>query len=937
VEAAAKASAGATLVEDCDAVQLRALVPAAHGTAQKGEAEGEAQRQAEVALFASLPLPAKGRQGMPPEAALSKEERGVERTELHHYSKFAPPVLDASMQLRTMAQAINAADPSRGAKDETGWQLCDRLWTEEHSATLMAQVITAARASSLRPLELSTYHARDDVLMLAFHKPVPASREATATWRCAVHDLLSRKFGDWHAWLLPGRDGAEVPPPPRSPAGGSLYDLLRPAAASLLTTSSSHYPSDHMVVCLTSSAEGAEATLQCLHGFFCRFWQQAATPPPDGLDRAPAELALTFEGTAVRAVAGCAADGAWRIAVGSDTGQEAAVTSEGEVTLLPPPPWSDGRTTAPRAAAATLTLTGLRAAGLVVVDAAGAPLGAPYVRVRVLGVEEESAAATPAAAAAAAELEWEGELLRLPLEEGGPRPARLLVELWDRDWQAGEDGGGPLATAEVVLPADAEAGEVAELALSPREDMGEALVAASLSFGFALTNSDSAAPPPRVAPPPREVARRVLPSGAVLRSLDDGSRTLYLRSGNVGVCAGAEGPHAHSWISTNLAGLRAGTRPDGEEFYLPPLAVAPSSDPVTHHVITTRADGTLVLVREDGSRVCQFVDGTVIESSEEAESSHGTRGEVVVRCEGLPSVLSNLKTGEVAVAMHDGVRLVRTCPKSTGAVTVHHPDGSSLSLEAGGRAELKPASLATLARAGTEEDATTTGCYHFELLTGEMRTADHEGNKFEVRLGSDHHVQLVLKDDLAGDSDTAADESATAADDPGWCHPPRLLLCRPDGSGAELWRHADVSAFLHARAAGVEAGVAQVQQLPFPADPDALVQTYVWRDAMTLRNAAEIEAAATSDAHRIIGLRPKLPPCLEERTLLRHRRLIKREPLSAAERGVLETELAAMGAWRDGEEEKATELHVVDTRSAEEKAAEAQVQLLLEADVASSA
>ena len=149
-----------------------------------------------------------------------------------------------------------------------------------------------------------------------------------------------------------------------------------------------------------------------------------------------------------------------------------------------------------------------------------------------------------------------------------------------------------------------------------------------------------------------------------------------------------------------------------------------------------------------------------------------------------------------------------------------------------------------------------------------------------------------------------------------------------------LLRHADVRPFL--RAQGVEEGVAQEQQLPFPADPDATVHTFVWRDATTLRNAAETEAAATSDAHTI-GLRPKLPPSLEERTLLHHRRLIKREPLSSAERGVLETELAAMAEWMAGEEEKATELHVVDTRSAEEKAAEAQVQRLLEADVAASA
>jgi len=160
VEAAAKASAGANLVEDCDAVQLRALVPAAYGTAAVEAAACEAQRQAEADLFAALPMPAKGRQSMPYEAALSKEERGVERTELHHYSKFAPPVLDASMQLRTISQAINAADASRGAKDETGWQLCDRLWTEELSAALMAQVVTAARASSLRPIELTSYRAR---------------------------------------------------------------------------------------------------------------------------------------------------------------------------------------------------------------------------------------------------------------------------------------------------------------------------------------------------------------------------------------------------------------------------------------------------------------------------------------------------------------------------------------------------------------------------------------------------------------------------------------------------------------------------------------------------------------------------------------------------------------------------------------------------------
>ena len=73
-EAAAKASAGAALVEDSDAVQLRALVPAAHGTPAVEAAAREAVREAEGSIFAALPMPGKGRQGMPYEATLSNRK-----------------------------------------------------------------------------------------------------------------------------------------------------------------------------------------------------------------------------------------------------------------------------------------------------------------------------------------------------------------------------------------------------------------------------------------------------------------------------------------------------------------------------------------------------------------------------------------------------------------------------------------------------------------------------------------------------------------------------------------------------------------------------------------------------------------------------------------------------------------------------------------------
>ena len=55
--------------------------------------------------------------------------------------------------------------------------MSDRPWLEEHSAEAMAQLMVEAKATSCAPQTLSTYHARDDVLLLAMHRPVPSERE----------------------------------------------------------------------------------------------------------------------------------------------------------------------------------------------------------------------------------------------------------------------------------------------------------------------------------------------------------------------------------------------------------------------------------------------------------------------------------------------------------------------------------------------------------------------------------------------------------------------------------------------------------------------------------------------------------------------------------------------------------------------------------------
>ena len=95
---------------------------------------------------------------------------------------------------------------------------------------------------------------------------------------------------------------------------------------------------------------------------------------------------------------------------------------------------------------------------------------------------------------------------------------------------------------------------------------------------------------------------------------------------------------------------------------------------------------------------------------------------------------------------------------------------------------------------------------------------------------------------------------------------------------------------------------------------------------VVLENDLTQAAAAGSETQKLLGFSPKLVPQLQATELLHFRRLVKRPPLSPSDRSVLETELQAMAEWRVEEEARAKEMHVTDPRSAEEKAAELEVQ-----------
>jgi len=191
----------------------------------------------------------------------------------------------------------------------------------------------------------------------------------------------------------------------------------------------------------------------------------------------------------------------------------------------------------------------------------------------------------------------------------------------------------------------------------------------------------------------------------------------------------------------------------------------------------------------------------------------------------------------------------------------------------------------------------------------------------------------VLKDDLAGEleaqakgEDAASEDADVDDDNPDWSHPPRLFVCRRDGSGVELLRTADVQGFMAQREAEVELGTAMVMREPLPAEPSAETHTIVWRDWMQMHIASLVASATQSDAQQLLGFMPKVVTPPPDSTTLHFRRLLRRDVLREREREQLEEEIRDMTKYRDEEEEKAKRMHVVDPRTEEEKAAEAELQ-----------
>jgi len=915
IEEASRMAEEPKLVPSTDEALIRALCKPPYATTHPST---EKALEREHAILRKVPMPGKRREGMPAEPALSSDERGIERTELHHFSKFLPQQVDQSMQLRALGALVNGADPHRGNQAQplpskaSGWLLADRPWADELDELELTQRMLSLRSLSAGPQLLTAYHARDDALLVAFHTPVPESRESVESWRSVIYDKIYRPFGAWHEWLSRGLPPSKVPAAPLPPLDGCLYKFAPSfdvAKAEALVTTTSIYPIDHTVVRYTPDAEGNMLTLFYYDGTYGALMSEPAPSCIENMDdtsSSPASLTLSLAGNT--RVLAAPAEGGFCVRVGCVDGLEVQLDSSGGAHLVLPPPLHEPPAKEPPSTAAQLKLSRISAKD-VPMDADAGSGTDPYLKMTLLEYDEDeiTSQTTPLMnGGTGGFVEWE-DVLFLTLPENVPRPPLVRIELWDKDFTKADDS---LAVGEVRIPGG-RFGEMVDVQLT--RPSGEKVLV-SLKYAILSGDPTSEFVPDKLAPLPYEVGRRILMSGTVVRRLSDGTLQCLYRNANVSELR-ASGDFAGCWVHTNAAGIRMGVRPTGEEFFVPPVSIASSTDPISGSIITTRSDNTLVLTRADGSRLVTFSDGTSLEMSADAEKFAG-RGTVKVSAPGYPSARINLRQRAIQLPTSDGAALSYT----DGTIQLSHPSGMRLKLLPSGMVELLPAAMSTL----DEIPSTGAGIHYIDLRQGTFRLKDAEGSSYEASLSGKIDVDIVMKDELAGAmADDDAPQPIGGGDEPEWSHPPRLFVCRADGSGVELLRDADVALF---EACHKQDPTCSVIKEPLPSDPNAVSHCYTWRawqQIEALRRQAEADA---SDSKSLIGFMPQVEERPSVAPLLFFRRLLRREPLGVADRCTLEQELRDMEEWRLQEEARAKALHVRDTRSAAVIEAEAEIQ-----------
>ena len=280
----------------------------------------------------------------------------------------------------------------------------------------------------------------------------------------------------------------------------------------------------------------------------------------------------------------------------------------------------------------------------------------------------------------------------------------------------------------------------------------------------------------------------------------------------------------------------ATTPATGEEMTLPPglskMSRCPmklSTDPISLCKIIERMDGVTIITYNDGSSLVTHADGTHI-LRQQGSGGEEDAGFVTISAKGFPKVESDIDVDENAFRHANGLRIALSkggeqkrvgCVLSDGTIIeamyntkftanvngtmkVSKPDGSEIIASDDGCVEFRPASLSpadggaamearkwgpdgskVLSEALSEPD-TTSGAYFIDCYKGELRTSDPENNIFTIRMDGTYEL------DLAGE-DVKDIETPAIVNKP---IEPRLFVLSGDGYGYEYCRPPDIDEYM---------------------------------------------------------------------------------------------------------------------------------------------
>ncbi|KAJ3282059.1 Sperm-associated antigen 17 [Borealophlyctis nickersoniae] len=379
---------------------------------------------------------------------------------------------------------------------------------------------------------------------------------------------------------------------------------------------------------------------------------------------------------------------------------------------------------------------------------------------------------------------------------------------------------------------------------------------------------------------PVEKGRILLPSGVILKYMDDGSIEILYPDGNV-----SRKRKPSTWTSINQEGTQLTTDADGT-FQTTSLKVIRETHPAIKQVIFTREDMVNVAVQEDGQTVAEHGDGTVITTAGQKGASGGERKSppertVKVEKPGFAAVTFVNDGSGVCVEMPNGTVIERTALENGEHRFRIRDADKSMDVYSNGSVKLSPS------WPPVEESGDKRGGYTINWVDGTLHTVDWLGNVFEIDKAGE--AKVTTPESKAPPSppfttslsqtpnfvktlivDSPPPPTSTAIG-----NAPRLFIIREDGSGAQLLRDVDLDTYFRDQLAD---STAEIGEEGLPGDPAGL--------CVTVMSGVGKGNEDSMEAERIVT----------------YRQLIRFTPLDANSRASVLADVEACQTWAESKD-----------------------------------